>query len=205
MEAYKTTARAASDEFTEKKSVFIGYIRPVPDEQTAKDFIAEIKKKHADAKHNVYAYILQGTGIARFSDDGEPQGTAGMPILEVLKREELCGVALVVTRYFGGILLGAGGLTRAYARAAKMAVDAAGVAEFRPFVTFRLTVGYPYYEKIAKELSTYGVKNDACDFGVDVTFSLAVSEESFDRFHAFVTELTNGAARFEKTGSRYDA
>lgn len=205
MKAYKTAARAASDEFTEKKSVFIGYIRPVPDEDAAKAFIAEIKKKHADAKHNVYAYILQGTGIARFSDDGEPQGTAGMPILEVLKREELCGVAVVVTRYFGGILLGAGGLTRAYAKAAKLAVDAAGVAEFRPFVTFRLTIGYPYYEKIAKELPTYGVKLDGSDFGTEVTLSLAVREDGIERFHTFVTELTNGTALFETTGSRYDA
>lgn len=204
MERYKTAARQAKAEFTEKKSVFIGQICPVSDEQQAKAFVDSVKKQHPDATHNVYAYILQGTGIARFSDDDEPQGTAGMPVLEVLKREELCGVAVVVTRYFGGILLGAGGLVRAYAKAAKLAVDAAGTAEFRLFQTFTLTVDYSFYEKIFKELTRYGVKNDGCDFGTAVTFSLAADREAFPSFQTFVQDLTGGTARVSITGQRFD-
>ena len=205
MKSYKTVREATQAEFTEKKSVFIGYISPVSGEQAAKDFIEEIKKKHADATHNVYAYILEGTEIARFSDDGEPQGTAGMPVLEVIKREGLCGVVIVVTRYFGGILLGAGGLVRAYAKAAKMAIDAAGVCEFRPFTEFRLSVDYTHYEKIKKELEPHGVKLDSCDFSDKVVFDLAVDCEKYGAFEKFVNDFTGACAVFEIKGERYDA
>ena len=205
MKSYKTVKEATQAEFCEKKSVFIGYITPVANEQAAKDFIGKIKKKHADATHNVYAYILEGTEIARFSDDGEPQGTAGMPVLEVIKREGLCGVAVVVTRYFGGILLGAGGLVRAYAKAAKMAIDAAGVCEFRPFREFRLSVDYTHYEKIRKELEPYGVKLDSCDFSDKVVFELAVDCEKYEAFENFVNDFTGASAFFEIKGERYDA
>lgn len=205
MKSYKTVKCRTSAEFTEKKSVFIGYISPVPDEEAAKSFISEIKQKHADATHNVYAYILEGTEIARFSDDGEPSGTAGMPVLEVIKREELCGVAIVVTRYFGGTLLGAGGLVRAYAKAAKMAIDAAGVCEFRPFTVFSLTVDYSHYEKIKKELDSYSVKCDDCAFGEKVIFTLACEEHNFASFEAFVNDFTKASAVFEKLSERYDA
>lgn len=205
MKSYKTVKLKTSAEFTEKKSVFIGYISPVSSEDDAKAFISEIKKKHADATHNVYAYILEGTEIARFSDDGEPGGTAGMPVLEVLKREGVCGVCVVVTRYFGGILLGAGGLVRAYAKAAKLAVDAAGICEFRPFVTFTLSVGYSDFEKIKKELDTYGVKLDSCDFAEKVVFSLAVDQQKYSEFEKFVNDFTGASAVFNKTGMRYDA
>ena len=143
--------------------------------------------------------------MCRFSDDGEPSGTAGMPALEVLRREGLSETALVVTRYFGGILLGAGGLTRAYAKAAKLAIDAAGIATFRPFDTYTLSTDYTYYEKIRKEMPAYGVKNDGCDFATEVVFSIAVDEEHFPAFSDFVRDLTGNKARFVKTGSRYDA
>ena len=205
MKSYKTVKEATQAEFVEKKSVFIGYISPVANEQAAKDFIEKIKKKHADATHNVYAYILEGTEIARFSDDGEPQGTAGMPVLEVIKREGICGVVIVVTRYFGGILLGAGGLVRAYAKAAKMAIDAAGICEFRPFREFRLSVDYSHYEKIRKELDPHGVKLDACDFSDKVVFDLAVDCEKYEAFENFVNDFTGSSALFEYKGERYDA
>lgn len=205
MKSYKTVKLRTSAEFTEKKSVFIGYISPVSNENEAKAFISEIKTKHADATHNVHAYILTGTEIARFSDDGEPSGTAGMPVLEVIKREGLSGVCIVVTRYFGGILLGAGGLVRAYAKAAKLAIDAAGVCEFRPFREFSLTVSYSDYEKIRKELDTYGVKMDSCDFGEKVDFNLAVDVNGYNRFFEFVSDFTGGSAVFTVNGERYDA
>lgn len=205
MKSYKTVRQRTRAEFTEKKSVFIGYISPVSNEDEAKAFVSEIKAKHADATHNVHAYILTGTEIARFSDDGEPSGTAGMPVLEVIKREDLSGVCVVVTRYFGGILLGAGGLVRAYAKAAKLAVDAAGVCEFRPFLTFSLTVSYSDYEKIRKELEKYKVKLDNCDFSEKVVFDLAAEKEDYDKFFEFVSDFTGGTAVFQIKGERYDA
>ena len=155
--------------------------------------------------HNVYAYILEGTEIARFSDDGEPQGTAGMPVLEVIKREEITGVCIVVTRYFGGILLGAGGLVRAYAKAAKMAIDAAGICEFRPFTEFVLTVDYTHYEKIKKEAEARSIKLDSCDFGEKVVFSLACDANDYASFEAFVNDFTCATAQFSVKGERYDA
>ena len=205
MKSYKTVKCRTSAEFTEKKSVFIGYISPVSNEDAAKDFIAEIKKKHADATHNVYAYILEGTEIARFSDDGEPSGTAGMPVLEVIKREELSGVCIVVTRYFGGTLLGAGGLVRAYAKAAKMAIDAAGICQFRPFSVFSLTVDYSHYEKIKNELDSYSIKCDDCAFGEKVIFTLAAEEHVLPAFENFVNDFTKASAVFEKLSERYDS
>lgn len=205
MEQYSAAAREASAEFTEKKSVFIGTVAPVCGEDEAKTFVERISARFPDATHNVYAYILRGGAVCRFSDDGEPNGTAGMPALEVLRREGLSETALVVTRYFGGILLGAGGLTRAYAKAAKLAIDAAGIATFRPFDTYTLSTDYTYYEKIRKEMPAYGVKNDGCDFAAEVVFSIAVDEEHFPAFSDFVRDLTGNKARFVKTGSRYDA
>ena len=205
MKSYKTVKCRTSAEFTEKKSVFIGYISPVPNEEAAKEFISEIKKKHADATHNVFAYILEGTEIARFSDDGEPSGTAGMPVLAGITGEELCGVCIVVTRYFGGTLLGAGGLVRAYAKAAKMAIDTAGICEFRPYTVFSLTVDYSHYEKIKKELDTYSVKCDDCSFGEKVTFTLAAEEKNLKTFEDFVNDFTKASATFEKLSERYDA
>ena len=138
--SYKTVAREAKDEFTEKKSVFIGHAKPIESEEQALDFIKTIEKRYGDAAHNCYAYINKEQNIVRFNDNGEPQGTAGLPILEVIKREELCGVVIVVTRYFGGILLGAGGLVRAYSKAAKIAIDAAGITTFCPFSMFYIKI-----------------------------------------------------------------
>lgn len=204
LDSFKTAACETSAEFVEKKSRFIGYIKPVGDEESAQEFIKEIKKKHADATHNVYAYVLKDTGIARFSDDGEPSGTAGMPVLEVIKREGLCGTVVVVTRYFGGILLGAGGLVRAYAKAAKMAIDAAGSSVFCRFSLFNLTVAYQDYEKISKELAKYEVRSRGQDFGENVTLHLAVREEKYAPFYDFVTDYTNARAKFEITGEVFD-
>ena len=124
IKSYKTVVKEfATDSFIEKKSEFISYVKRIENEDEAKEFIAEISKKHSDATHNCYAYILKDSEIARFSDDGEPGGTAGMPMLEVLKREGLSGVCVVVTRYFGGILLGTGGLVRAYQAATKAGLE----------------------------------------------------------------------------------
>lgn len=202
---YKSIRRRDCDRFIEKKSEFIGYASPVTDEKSALAFIEEIRNKHADATHNVYAYILQGSGIARCSDDGEPSGTAGMPVLEVIKREDLCGVCVVVTRYFGGILLGAGGLVRAYAKAAKMAIDKAQICSFVLFTEFELSCGYADYEKIKRDLDAQGAKCDGTDFRSDVVMHLACRENRFDVLSRYVEDLTCGRVRCRKTGTRYDA
>lgn len=205
LKEYKTVKAFAEDRFTEKKSEFIGYISPVKNEEEAINFINEIKKKHSDATHNVHAYILQGTEIARFSDDGEPSGTAGMPILEVIKREGLTGVCIVVTRYFGGILLGAGGLVRAYAKGAKIAIDKAEVCSFVPFTEFSLKCDYSDYEKIRRDLDVHKIKCDGTEFDIDVKMSLACRDELFEGFCDYAINLTNGRAIVKKTGERYDA
>ena len=125
MKNYKTVKKAAFDEFIERKSRFIGYSCPVSREEDAIAFINEVRARHREATHNVYAYIIREEGVMRYSDDGEPAGTAGMPVLDVLRKEDLTDICVVVTRYFGGVLLGAGGLVRAYAKGAKIGVDAA--------------------------------------------------------------------------------
>lgn len=201
---YKTVKHAAKSEFTEKKSVFISHIAPVADENEAKSFISQIKSKHPDATHNVWAYILQGTEIARFSDDGEPSGTAGMPALEVLKREELSGVCVVITRYFGGTLLGAGGLVRAYAKGAKDAVLKAEVCEYVLFTVFNLNVSYSDSEKILRDLDKYKVRKSNIEYTDSVTLELSCRKESLDTFLDYANDLTKGKATHNIVGERFE-
>ena len=203
-ESYKTVReKYAQDSFIEKKSEFISYVARVEDEDEAKEFIASIKKKHADATHNCYAYVLKGTEIARFSDDGEPQGTAGMPILEVIKREGLVGVCVVVTRYFGGILLGAGGLVRAYAKGAKIGIDKAGISEFCQHVTFDFEVSYSDYEKVLRDLDKNSVLCSGTDFGENVLFHLSCVEANYENFCTYAADLTGGKRAPILTGTTF--
>ena len=165
--SYKTVKQFADVKFTEQKSKFIGYCRPVCDEKQAIDFINQIKQKHWDAKHNVYAYILKD-GTARYSDDGEPQSTAGIPVLDIMKNENLCDTCIVVTRYFGGILLGTGGLVRAYSTAAKLAVNASKVITMVKAVECNLTCDYSMYSKINALLLENGCEiTDSIFFIID--------------------------------------
>lgn len=201
---YKTIReKYAVDSFIEKKSEFISYVARVESEDEAKEFISSIKKKHADATHNCYAYVLKGTEIARFSDDGEPQGTAGMPILEVIKREGLVGVCVVVTRYFGGILLGAGGLVRAYAKGAKIGIDKAGISEFCQHVTFDFEVSYSDYEKVLRDLDKNGVLCSGTDFGENVLFHLSCVEANYEKFVTYAADLTGGKRTPIITGTTF--
>ena len=204
MNSYKTFLKDfATDSFIEKKSEFISYAKRIYDEDEAKAFIAEIRKKHSDASHNCYAYILKDSGIARFSDDGEPGGTAGMPILEVLKREGLSGVCVVVTRYFGGILLGAGGLVRAYAKGAKLGVDASGVVEFVPYVVFSVSLTYSDYEKIQNEAAKYGVLITDTAFEENVKITMSAKAENYELFSSFISDYTGGKCVCEISGETY--
>ena len=203
-ELYITLEREASASFIEKKSEFIGYACPCKTEQEALDFIAKIRKKHADAKHNVYAYQIKENNIARFTDDGEPQGTAGMPVLDSIKKTGFTDACIVVTRYFGGILLGTGGLVRAYSHAAKLAAEAAHVITYERFITCEIICDYTDYDKIRASYQGVGLMVDGVDFAADVTQRLAVRAPEYDGFCAALTELTNGAVLIETTGDRFD-
>ncbi len=201
---YKTVKKDfCQASFEEKKSQFISYVARIETEEDAKAFIEKIKTKHSDATHNVFAYIVKGTNIARFSDDGEPSGTAGMPVLEVIKREDVVGVCIVVTRYFGGTLLGAGGLVRAYAKAAKLGLDAAEICKFVLHNTFDLVVEYSDYEKISKELEKYAVINADTQFSDKVYLKLSCEKQKFDLFDSFVREFTNGKCNCKLTGETF--
>ena len=189
-----TLARSSSVEMEERKSVFIGHAAPVSSEEEARAFIDAKRREFHDATHNVYAYLLNGGATARYSDDGEPQGTAGIPVLNVVKMSGASDLVVVVTRYFGGILLGAGGLVRAYGAGAKLAVDAAGLAVFEPFAVLAVRLGYSDYQKFAAALPKLGAAEDSSDFGEDVTSVCALPAAGEGAFRAAVAELTAGRA-----------
>jgi len=201
---YTTLAKEGSDELTEKKSVFIGYAKPVKTEEEAVAYIAAIRKKHADARHNVYAYQLHGGGIARYSDDGEPQGTAGVPVLDIIKKSGADDFVIVVTRYFGGILLGTGGLVRAYSAAAKLAVDAAGIVTYENYREFIVDCDYSAYQKLTAEMPKYGVLTDDTGFGGNISLKLAVRATRYDEFAARIAEMFAGRIVPHVTGERFD-
>ncbi len=191
---YFTIKNKASDEFTEKRSRFIGYIMPVTDEKQAVDFINEIKSRHWDAKHNVYAYVLRDGQIRRYSDDGEPQGTAGIPVLDVLLKENLTDCAVVVTRYFGGILLGGGGLVRAYSHAASLAVKAGQVIKMRLFSVCETKIDYTLYGKLPSLISKYGGSVTDTVFESDVTVTFKIPKDEVENFIKDYTNLSFGKA-----------
>ena len=199
MPSYKTVKKRAHDEFTEKRSRFIGYVCPVQTVEEANGFISEIKQKHWDAKHNVYAYILRDGNIKKYSDDGEPQGTAGMPALNVLQKEELTDCVLVVTRYFGGILLGGGGLVRAYSHAAKIAVDAGGIVTRAECSIVKIRCDYTFYGRLASLIPEQGGIVEDTAFEDVVTVKMRIPQELEPAFEARLVDLSNGTCRGEIT------
>ena len=190
---YRTVLSPAQDEFTEKKSRFIGYIAPVTTEEAAAAFIEEIRARHREARHNCYAYRLRQNNLARFSDDGEPSGTAGRPILEVLQREELTDVCVVVTRYFGGILLGTGGLARAYTQGCKIAVAAAEVLCMHPAAECTLTADYGLYGKLQSLLPRYGAVLLDTAFEDNVTVRFMLRQEQLAPLAKALEEISAGS------------
>lgn len=205
MDGYLTVKKDARAEFTEKKSRFIGHCRPVQSEGEALSFIGEIKARHREAAHNVYAYILRGNNIMRYSDDGEPGGTAGLPALDVLRKENLTDLALVVTRYFGGTLLGAGGLVRAYAKSAKDAVDAAIRLKMIPCGIYVLVCDYSLHQKLSRRLSDGGYIIKNTDFGSEVTLEVGVTARRRAEFEKTVAETSLGACLPRFSGTEYIA
>ena len=204
MEEYLVPTRDAQDEFVEKRSRFIGYLFHTPTEEEAVARIKEMREKHWDATHNVYAYIIH-KGPTRFSDDGEPGGTAGMPTLQVLQREGLEDVCCVVTRYFGGILLGAGGLVRAYAHGAKLAVDATGKSIRRIWDVIYLPVPYSWYERMLQEIQRFGGVVRETQFGADVELEVLTPQGQTQDFLARVVDLSAGTLEGMVAGQEYRA
>ena len=187
---YETVADYASDEFIERKSRFIGHIAPVTDEGQALDFLAGIRAQHREAAHHVFAYVLRESGTKRMSDDGEPQGTGVVPVLEVIELEGLTDVAVVVTRYFGGILLGTGGLARAYSHGAKLAVDAAVRRRMNLCSVLEMVFGYDWYGKISHLLPKYNAQTIESDFGESVRLRILMTSDKVPAFGRELTELT---------------
>ena len=204
MEEYLVPTGYGEDEFTEKKSRFIGRIWLVETEEEALSKIQEMKKQHYDATHNCCAYIIHG-GAVRFSDDGEPGGTAGMPMLQVLRREGLNNVVCVVTRYFGGILLGAGGLVRAYAKGAKIAVDAAGKSIKRVWTVLYAPCPYSFYERVKLEIEAFGGILRSTDFGAEVDMEILFPQANAQLFLDRLTDLTSGTVEGMEIGQEYRA
>lgn len=197
---YKTVKGYAEFRFVERKSEFIGYCTPVTTEEEAIAFVNSIKKKHSDATHNVYAYVLRQGQAQRFSDDGEPHGTAGMPVLDSIRKADLTDVAIVVTRYFGGILLGTGGLVRAYTAGAVGAIKEAEIIEMVDFALISVKAGYSEYQKIMPIVSAYNAKTEDSDFAMDVTLTLKVRAEQEEKFRADLIEATNGRIHAQNIG-----
>lgn len=197
MAEYKTVKQRASDEFIEKKSRFIGYIAPVETEEEAIAFINEIRAKHRDATHNVYAYSLRSGQIKRASDDGEPQGTGGVPMLNVLNGNELTDVCCVVTRYFGGTLLGVGGLVRAYTEGAKIAVAAGGIKTMAESADILVSCDYGLYGKIEHFINERGILVVNSEFGASVAVTVRLRTEETAAFEKDITELTSAKAKTE--------
>ncbi len=199
-DSYKTLACENQDEYIVKHSRFIGYAAPVKTEQEALEFIARISKKHWDAKHNVYAYIIKDSGVKRYSDDGEPQGTAGMPVLNVLEQQELTDCVVVVTRYFGGILLGGGGLVRAYSHTAKIGIDAAGIITLSKWLVLNIKCDYSLYGKIETFVRDFGGVVEGSDFGENVSLNFRIEKGTESDFEKKLQDLTNGKLGFRVVG-----
>lgn len=194
MNKYKTIGREAKAEIVEKRSRFIASVMPVSSEEEALHYLNVMKQRYWDARHNVYAYIIRENNLMRYSDDGEPGGTAGMPILEILKKEELTDLIVVVTRYFGGILLGTGGLVHAYSKAAKEGVEAAGITEMILCRKLILQCDYNLMGKLQYEIAAF--EDAFCsetNYGEVVEISVFVATQSEDRFVSRITDVTNAA------------
>ena len=202
MSEYFIPAGDGEAEFTEKRSSFLGHVRMVETEDEAKSFVAEMKKKYYDARHNCWCYIIKD-GAVRYSDDGEPQGTAGIPMLEVLKREGVTNVVCVVTRYFGGVLLGTGGLLRAYTKSAKDALDAAGISVVRRWIKAELPCTYSLLERLKLECTAANGLVSDVEYSTDVCLKLLLPEDGVEDFSRRIADVTAGASRLAIIGEIY--
>lgn len=204
MTEYYIPTQASQTELVEKRSRFIGQVWPAASEEEARARIEETKKKHYDARHNCWCYIIQD-GPVRYSDDGEPQGTAGQPMLNVFQREGVVNVVCVVTRYFGGVLLGAGGLVRAYTQSAKDALDAAGISVVRRWVAMEVPCTYAQFEGMRREVESFGGVVEQVDYGAGVVLSALLPEERAAEFAARLVEVSAGTVEALEAGEAFKA
>ena len=202
-DSYKTVKEFSSGEFVEKRSRFIGWAKPVKTEAEALDFINKIKKEHWDARHNCYAYTLREGSVKRYSDDGEPQGTAGVPMLDVLTKNEIEDVVVVVTRYFGGVLLGTGGLVRAYSKAAKIALDAAKEITMSVCSECTLSCNYNQYGKLNTLILNDGAVIDGTDFSDNVTLNFHIPSDRLNSLEKNIADATAGTVKVEIVDEKY--
>ena len=205
MTKYITVKEYGEDEFVEKRSRFIGYCKPIKTQDEATEFINEIRSKHWDATHNVYAYILSDGQIMRYSDDGEPQGTAGVPVLDVIKKMGIVDVVVVVTRYFGGIMLGAGGLVRAYSHGASIALAAASPVTMRLCKECSVMCTYNQYGKVSSLIPGVGGVIDDSDFGEGVEIFFHIPEEDFGKLNKELADATSGEVQAVSEKERFYA
>ena len=200
---YKTVSREASAQIVEKYSRFIASVKPVQTRDEAEAFIEAVAKKNRTANHNVYAYVLREDHFQKHSDDGEPGGTAGMPVLNVLLKQELTDVAVVVTRYFGGVLLGTGGLVRAYSAAAALGVEAAQPVIVRLFAKAKMRLGYERYGAVSAALAAEGAVCEDTRFTDCVEIFFRIAQEEFEPLAKKILSVTGGAVSAEKTGEEF--
>ena len=202
---YLTLSSRADAEYTVNRSRFIAHAAPVASAEAANDFIAAIRQQYPDATHNVFAFLVRSPEYARYSDDGEPSGTSGMPVLQVLKGNGLTDSIVVVTRYFGGVLLGTGGLARAYSHAASLGVEAAGIVRMCLCSVLFCACPYPYYERVTKLIERAGGICEETLFEDTVKITFRMPAENENAFKREFTELTLGALQAEKKGEKYDS
>ncbi len=201
---YTTLAGEGEAEFTEKKSVFIGHAAPVRSEEEAQAFVKKYRNQYMDARHNVWAYLMKGEIVARYSDDGEPQGTAGVPVLDTIRKSGVTDAAVVVTRYFGGILLGAGGLVRAYSHTARLALEAAKIITYEQYDVLELNCSYSDYQRYLAELPRFGAVIDDTVFTDRVTLSFAVKSTVTEGLFLRIREMSGGRDEAILRGKRFD-
>ncbi len=204
MNEYYVPTGAGESEYVEKRSRFLGHVHPVENEEEARAFIAAVKKEHYDARHNCWCYLIKD-GPERYSDDGEPQGTAGIPMLELLRREGVTNVVCVVTRYFGGVLLGTGGLFRAYTKSAKDALDAAGISVVRRWVAMDIPCSYAALERFKTEIASFDGAVTDVEYGAAVILRALIPEERQAAFAARIFDLSGGSVTPQVTGESFRA
>ena len=203
MKSYKTIHHRSRFEFEDRKSVFIGEAMPVSTEAEAIAFIDSVKKHYPDARHHVYAYVLRENSVMRFTDDHEPQGTAGMPVLDVIRKNGCTDVVIVVTRYFGGTLLGTGGLVRAYTSAALGALEGGEIIRYDVYTEAELSVSYSDYGKITSVLEAHGFRTENTLYDIGITLSGRIVSCDFDNLEAGLVEATAGRIEIKKLGEAF--
>ena len=204
MDSYITVKELAEYRFEDRKSIFIGYAKPISVEAEAIEFIQAVKKKHPDARHWVYAYVLRENSTTRFTDDREPQGTAGMPVLDIIRKNGVTDTIIVVVRYFGGILLGTGGLVHAYTEAALGALRESKIIKYDTYSDFEISVSYSDYQKITFTLSEFNVYTIDTDYSDVVKITASVISTSYDELCEKLSEITSARAIIKFLNKKYD-